>query len=145
MDNGERSQVSDCESGISGSTHEVDSSYRFENGLIRVDEGEQAYHAIKQKLLSGLGILGSHTTIDGIFKNSYQGLIKEIKLKIFGIFSKAVEEKNGGSANVEYAWYGASMNEINTILSHGFAPKINSVGSYGQGIHLCPANFPLGW
>ncbi|XP_019197262.1 PREDICTED: probable inactive poly [ADP-ribose] polymerase SRO5 isoform X1 [Ipomoea nil] len=141
----ERSQVSDCESGISGSTHEVDSPFGFENGLIRVDEGEQAYHSIKQKLVSGLGVLGSQTTIQGVYKSSYQGLIKEIKLKIFGIFSKAVEKKNGGSANVEFAWYGASsMDEINAILSHGFAPKTNNAGSYGHGIHLSPSNFPLG-
>nr|GLL22363.1 probable inactive poly [ADP-ribose] polymerase SRO5 isoform X1 [Ipomoea trifida] len=143
----ERSEVSDCESGISGSTHEVDSPFAWENGLIPVDEGEQAYNTIKQKLLSGLGVLGSQTRIEGIYKSSYQGLIKEIKLKIFGIFSKAVEKKNGGSANVEFAWYGASsMDEINAILSHGFAPKINNAGSYshGHGIHLCPSNFSLG-
>nr|GMC69861.1 probable inactive poly [ADP-ribose] polymerase SRO5 isoform X2 [Ipomoea batatas] len=141
----ERSEVSDCESGISGSTHEVDSPFGFDNRLIRVDEGEQAYHTIKQKLLSGLGVLGSQTVIEGIYKSSYQGLIKEIKLKIFGIFSKAVEKKNGGSANVEFAWYGASsMDEINAIISHGFASKINNAGSYGHGIHLSPSNFPLG-
>ncbi|KAI3736542.1 hypothetical protein L2E82_26383 [Cichorium intybus] len=67
----------------------------------------------------------------------------EIKVKIF---SKAVEINNGGDANIKYAWFGASKDEINKIILHGFNHEnIQKNSSFGQGVVLSPDHSPLAW
>ncbi|KAL2465337.1 putative inactive poly [ADP-ribose] polymerase SRO5 [Abeliophyllum distichum] len=98
----EVSSVSDCESGISGADGDQEIFHLFNNGLIRIHEGDKLYELIKKS---------------------------------------ATKENCGGSPNVKYAWFGASKNEINSILSHGFGHSVNT-GVYGHGIYLSPADHP---
>ncbi|XP_019152539.1 PREDICTED: probable inactive poly [ADP-ribose] polymerase SRO5 isoform X2 [Ipomoea nil] len=142
--------VSDCESGISGSPGRREGEDRgcgavaVENGLIRVHEDDRIHEIVSQKLVAGLGNVGNHTTIEAIHRNGFRSLTKKAKLQTFEIFAKAAEKESGGNANVRYAWFGGSKEEINTIVSHGFLPYMINNGSYGHGIYLSPDHFPLG-
>nr|GLL18579.1 probable inactive poly [ADP-ribose] polymerase SRO5 isoform X1 [Ipomoea trifida] len=142
--------VSDCESGISGSPARREGEDKgcgavaVENGLIRVHEDDRIHEIVSQKLVGGLGEVGNHTTIEAIHRNGFHSLTKKAKLQAFEIFAKAAEKESDGNANVRYAWFGASKEEINTIVSQGFLPYMINNGSYGHGIYLSPDHFPLG-
>ncbi|XP_016472479.1 putative inactive poly [ADP-ribose] polymerase SRO5 [Nicotiana tabacum] len=131
-------EVSDSESSVIGSKYQEKNT-----GLMRVDEGDKVYGIIREKFMSGLGALGASTQITAIHKETCSSFTKQAKLQSFLIFSKAVEKKCGGNnANVKYAWFGASKDEINNIFSHGFVPSSNN-GTYSHAICLSPDNYPL--
>lgn len=132
-------EVSDSESSVVGSVHEEKSS-----GLMKIDEGDKIHGIVTSKFLSGLGCFGSSTQITAIHKETCSSFTKQAKLQSFLIFSKAVEKKCGGNANVKYAWFGASKDEINNIFSHGFSYPSNN-GAYSQAICLTPDDNPLDW
>lgn len=50
------------------------------------------------------------------------------------------ENKCGGNANLKYAWYGGSKDEIENIISHGFGHcwDDEDKGLYGHGIYFSP-------
>lgn len=129
-------EVSDSESGVVGC------NYQENTGLTRIDEGDKVHGVISNKFLSGLGCFGSSTQITAIHKGICSSFTKQAKLQSFLIFSKAVEKKCGGNANVKYAWFGASKDEINDIFSHGFSHPSNN-GAYSQAICLSPDDNPL--
>ncbi|XP_050224122.1 probable inactive poly [ADP-ribose] polymerase SRO5 isoform X2 [Mercurialis annua] len=133
------SVISDCESVNS------DPDLDFDNGLVRLSNGDKVNDIVKQKFLSGLGSLGKQANVVAVYRNKYSGVFGEAKMQSFQIFAKAMERKNGGNANVKYAWFGASSKaEISSILSHGFGQQISSNnGLYGSGIYLSPDNCPL--
>lgn len=125
-------EVSDSESSVVGSVNEEKSS-----GLVRIDESDKVHGIITNKFLSGLGCFGSSTQITEIHKETCSSFTKQAKLQSFLIFTKAVEKKCGGNANVKYAWFGASKDDINNIFSHGFSCPSNN-GAYSQAICLSP-------
>lgn len=132
---------SDCESGVSGTDNEQ--QFRLcDNGLIRICDGEMIYEIIKKKLVSSLSSYGFDALVEAIHRNDYSGIMTRAKLQSFWIYSRAVEMKCGGNANVKYAWYGASKNEINRILSYGFGLPTNN-GTHGQGVYLSPVEHPV--
>ncbi|CAA2953970.1 probable inactive poly [ADP-ribose] polymerase SRO5 [Olea europaea subsp. europaea] len=132
--------ASDCESGISG-TGNMQEIPMFENGLIRVHEKDKMYEIIKNKFLSGLSNCGFHNEVEAIHKKVYSGSMCQAKLQSFSIYAQAMEQHFRTGANVKYAWYGASKNELNDILSHGFGHPMNT-GVYRGGICLSPADHP---
>ncbi|CAN4086182.1 unnamed protein product [Withania somnifera] len=114
-------EVSDSESGVVGCNY-----YQ-----------EKIHGIISNKFLSGLGCFGTSTQITAIHKETCASFTKQAKLQSLLIHSKAVERKCGGNANVKYAWFGASKEEINNILSYGFSYPSNN-GAYSQAICLFP-------
>lgn len=120
-------EVSDSESGVVGCNYQEKSTT---SGLTRIDEGDKIHGIISNKFLSGLGCFGTSTQITAIHKETCSSFTKQAKLQSFLIHSKAVENKCGGNANVKYAWFGASKDEINNIFSYGF--------SHSQAICLSP-------
>ncbi|XP_056175394.1 probable inactive poly [ADP-ribose] polymerase SRO2 [Syzygium oleosum] len=52
---------------------------------------------------------------------------------------------NGNTANVRYAWYAASREEVSEIFSHGFgySGKPQNSGLYGRGLYFAPENHLL--
>ncbi|KAM3318925.1 putative inactive poly [Capsicum chacoense] len=126
-------EVSDSESSIVGSKDQEKSS----TGLMRIDESDKVYGIICNKFLSGLGCFGTSTQITAIHKETCSSFTKQAKLQSFIIHSKAVEKKCGGNANVKYAWYGASKDEIDNIFSYGFSHPSNN-GDYSEAICLSP-------
>lgn len=140
------SSVSDCESGVSGGRNEGE--YRvFVDGLVKLDEREGVHETIKRRFVSGLGSpLGLHTKVESIHRNDYSfSVSRKAKLHSFQIFAKAMENKCAGNVNVKYAWFGASKEEINMIISHGFGHfhQLDNSELYGHGIYLSPDHSPI--
>lgn len=115
------------------------------DGMIRLDEAKDEHCVIKKSFLTGMGLLGKESDVVAIHKNLYSSRTGLVRMEAFRIFSAAVAEKCGGDANVKYAWYGGSRDEVCGIIDHGFSrckePQ-NGV-SYGVGIHLSPTNAAL--
>ncbi|CAH9140352.1 unnamed protein product [Cuscuta epithymum] len=141
----EQEVVSDCESVVSDTSTTFHEEMKdFDTELIRVGEDERIHSLIRQKLLAG-GLGDHNTSIEAVRRNAFPSSTKKAKLQAFEIFAKAAEESGGdGNANVRYAWFGASVEHINTILSHGFLPSMIKNGDHGYGIYLSPDQFPLG-
>lgn len=142
----EEDSISDCESGISGPNNDEESQL-FGNGLIKLDEGDRLHQMIKRKFVSGLGSTGNHASVDAIYRNSCSSFTGQARLQSFRIFAKATGNKCGGNANLRYAWYGGSKDEIEKIISHGFGHcgDNEDKGLYGHGIYLSPEDFSSDW
>ncbi|KAA8540819.1 hypothetical protein F0562_024782 [Nyssa sinensis] len=136
----DREDPSDCESGISGPSR--GKFQLFGDELIRVDEGNDVHGVITRRFISGMGFLAEHTSVVSIHRNSFSSFTGQARLQSFNIYSRAIEKKCGGHANVKYAWYGGSKDEIRNISSHGFGKSENN-GSYGCGIYLSPDDSSL--
>ncbi|KAL2559795.1 putative inactive poly [ADP-ribose] polymerase SRO2 [Forsythia ovata] len=115
------------------------------NGMIRLDEGKNEHSTIKKIFLMGIGLLGKESDVVAIHKNLYSSLVGAARMEAFRIFSAAVAGKCGGDANVKYAWYGGSRDEVYEIISHGFSrcKEAENGVSHGIGIHLSPTNAAL--
>lgn len=137
------SMVSDSESGISGPS--MEQLEWLNEGLVKLVEEDKIHDLIKRRFVSSLGLLGPQTTVTAVYKNSHSTHIGQARLHTFQIYSQAIEKKNGGNANVKYAWLGASKNQINNILGYGFAHcnKPEDSQFLGCGIYLSPDNLPL--
>ncbi|KAK9278922.1 hypothetical protein L1049_028503 [Liquidambar formosana] len=139
----QESTVSDCESSINGANNEQ--SEVLSRGLIRLEEGERPHEIIRRRFVSSLGSLGARTTVVAIRRNSCSSVNGQARLQSFQIYSRAMQKKCGGNANIKYAWYATSREGINKILSYGFShcglPENN--GLYGRGVYLSPDDSPL--
>lgn len=142
----QESSISDCESVTCGDNSE---QFRFSNnGLVRLVEGDKLHDLIRRRFISSLGSLGAQSTVVAIHRNTYSSVLGQARLQSFQIYSKAVERKCGGNANVKYAWYAtASQDEISNIVSHGFdhCGKSQNNGLYGCGVCLAPDDYPMEW
>ncbi|KAI3765831.1 hypothetical protein L2E82_15876 [Cichorium intybus] len=143
-DEDDSSSVSDCESVISGGRI-VEHSRVQPDGLVRLGEGDKMHGIIEKKFMSRLDVNGVKAQIQHIHRNLFNtSAITQARLRSFQIFSKAVEINNGGDANIKYAWFGASKDEINKIILHGFSHEnIQKNSSFGQGVVLSPDHSPL--
>lgn len=133
--------VSDYESSSNSDSEEHSpKKFRFfiRNGMLRLQEAEgDEYGTIKRSFMSGMALF-SGVQIVAVHKNMYSTHIGEAKLEAFRIFSRAVAEKCGGDANIKYAWYGGSRDEICEILAYGFGSLSQRVG-----IVLSPSSLPI--
>ncbi|PSR84841.1 Inactive poly [ADP-ribose] polymerase SRO2 [Actinidia chinensis var. chinensis] len=115
------------------------------NGMTIIDEENTEHEVIKKCFLNGMEQFGKNTNVVAIHRNSNSSFTGKARKETFRIFSEAVAKKSGGDANIKYAWYGASRDEICEIMSHGFSrlrkPE-NGQEPYGLGVHLSPQNFP---
>ncbi|KAK7359143.1 hypothetical protein VNO77_01090 [Canavalia gladiata] len=119
-------------------------------GLINVEEGSEEYQFIKNAFLKGMGFMGHASIVMSLYKNNVSfSLARQARLDSFKIFSKAVAIKCGGDANVRYAWYGGSLDELIDIVSVGFSGCKNHDDDHdkdechGFGISLFSANFSI--
>ncbi|XP_009768129.1 putative inactive poly [ADP-ribose] polymerase SRO2 isoform X2 [Nicotiana tabacum] len=113
------------------------------NGMIKLEENNKEHGLIKSGFITCMGPLAKQVEVVAIHKNSCSTLLGKARLEAFRIFSEAVREKCNGNANIKYAWFGSSKEEIGNIISHGFStttePK--SGECFGIGVYLYPANF----
>ncbi|KAJ0094584.1 hypothetical protein Patl1_16128 [Pistacia atlantica] len=112
------------------------------NGMIKIEEESWWHIFVKNSFLFGMGQLAIDTRIVAIHKNSNCGLTGKARLTSFTIFYDAVAKKCGGNANIVQAWYGASRDEINEIVRHGFSP-CSKDSSYGGAVQLFPLRLSL--
>jgi len=136
----DQDSISDCESGVCGTNTET--PQLFDNGLVKLDEEDRLHEIIKRRFVSGLGSLGSRASVVAIHRNSCSSFTAQARLQSFHIFAGATEKKLAGSPNLKYAWFGASRDEIQNIVSHGFGHCQND-GLYGRGIYLSPDDSSL--
>ncbi|XP_076959573.1 putative inactive poly [ADP-ribose] polymerase SRO5 [Bidens hawaiensis] len=149
-DGEDESSISDCESVTSGSRImklEQTSSFRL-IGMVKVDVSDKLHEIIGKKFVDRLGYYGIDAEIECIHRNLFD--VTEIALARFSsfrLFSNSVEKKNGGDANVKFAWFGGSKEEIVNIVVHGFGcDNIRNgpgSGSFGCGIVLSADHSPL--
>ncbi|KAJ0755114.1 putative NAD(+) ADP-ribosyltransferase [Helianthus annuus] len=138
-------EVSDCESGVSGGPSVEKHDLIGINGLVRLDEGDKLCGIIGKKFVNRLGEIGIGVGVEYIHRNMFNAtVISQARISSFQIFVKAVEKRNGGDANVKYAWFGGSKDEINKIVLHGFGyDNINKDGLFDHGIVLSADHSPL--
>jgi len=103
----------------------------------------QKHGLIKSGFVTCMGPLTKEVEVVAIHKNSCSTIFGKERLEAFRIFSEAVTEKYNWNANIKYAWFGSSKEEIGRIISHGFSrttePK--SGECFSIGVYLYPANF----
>ncbi|KAG9137193.1 hypothetical protein Leryth_012022 [Lithospermum erythrorhizon] len=137
--------VSDSESSIVAGCRSEENRKKigtFDDGLIRVEAGDREHETIKRSVLAGLSSWGLQTQIKAIHRLDYSGFRKSAKLQAFQVFANAMEQSFGGDANVKYAWYGASKDEIMKVVSHGFCGPSNN-RMFGRGVYLSPVEHIL--
>ena len=78
-------------------------------------------------------------------KNSSSSLTRKARFDSFRLFVEAVAEKCGGNAQERYAWYGGTREELLEFVKHGFSHCGKPVHgqSYGVGVHLASAKYPM--
>lgn len=116
-----------------------------DNGLkTRMLGGEKIFEMIKNKLVSSLSSHGFDAQVEPINRSDYSSCImKQVKYRSYSLYSRGMAIKRNDNANVKYAWYGASIDELNNILDHGFSLPANRSGLYGSGVYLSPVDQPL--
>uniref|UniRef100_A0A7C9A579 NAD(+) ADP-ribosyltransferase n=1 Tax=Opuntia streptacantha TaxID=393608 RepID=A0A7C9A579_OPUST len=117
------SSASDCESNVSSSTSAASTRRKLlfpENLAVEVAGGEAAHELIRRRFLSCLGPIGEKATVVAIHRKTWSGFCNQARIQSFQIHSKAVANKNGGSSNVKFAWFGHGKERIMEILSRGF-------------------------
>lgn len=107
--------------------------------IIRLDEAEPEFTDIQYRFFMGLGMLATHTTITAIHKNCHRSTSGHVRQSAF-MAQEEITRKTRGGANVRYAWYDTSRQEVSSIVLHGFGrPKIPKHGAmYGVGVYLAP-------
>ncbi|CAJ2677261.1 unnamed protein product [Trifolium pratense] len=118
--------------------------------IVEVEEESGEYQYVKKGFLKGMGFMMHATNIIAIHKNNVSSnLTKQARLDSFHIFSKAVSIKCGSDANVRFAWYGGSLDELIDIVSFGFTgcnihvDEDNDGESHGVGVSLSSTNFSI--
>ncbi|XWS22602.1 hypothetical protein CRYUN_Cryun29cG0050200 [Craigia yunnanensis] len=137
---------------ISSASNEIDSDpdpfeLFVKNGLANIHEYSMEDSILRKSFFSSMGQnpeLVKKTKIVAIHKNLNSSLSGKARAQSFRIFSKVVADKCGGDANVKYAWYGASRDEICEIVMHGFSWCLKAAGNRDccrHSISLSPAKF----
>ncbi|KAL8534183.1 hypothetical protein ACS0TY_010257 [Phlomoides rotata] len=146
MDMDRESRVSMEHGMMADSDCESDSGFRKfqefpEIRMVKLDECEGEHGVIQTTFLGAMGFIGNEINLVSIHKNSHSS----VKLEAFRIFSQAVAARRGGDANVKYAWFGGSRDELCDIVNFGFGRLGDSESfSHGVGIYLSPVNLPIG-
>ncbi|KAL3749918.1 hypothetical protein ACJRO7_010963 [Eucalyptus globulus] len=147
MDNqNPNSSVSDCKITVSAGQSGTPPSLFIGDGLMELGEGDENYRLIKERFISRLAALGVQVTLVAIHKNCFSSVSAKGRAQAFQVYSQAVQIKGGdNTANVKYAWYATSKEEVLKILSYGFgfSGKAETHGLYGCGVYFGPYDSPL--
>ncbi|KAF8037118.1 hypothetical protein BT93_B0131 [Corymbia citriodora subsp. variegata] len=137
------SSLSDCESVVSSARSGTSLMPFISSGLTELGEGDRACRIIKDRFLSWLGTHGVDVTVVAIHQSSFSSVSARARAQVFQVCSHAVQAKGSGdAANVRYAWYAVSREEISKIFSYGFGftGKPQNSGLYGHGLYFAPEN-----
>jgi len=122
---------------------ETDDQLAHFAGLLKIREETREYDGVKKTFLTGMKGHAKDTQVVAIYKNSASTSPMKARFAAFQAFEQVVSQKNGGqgNANVKYAWYSGSKEEISQIISHGFGWCNGQ--SHGVGVYLSPTSFLL--
>lgn len=115
------------------------------DGLIEVSEGSPEYQVLRGSFLMGMTPVAKQTNVVAIHKNSSSSLTRRARFDSFRLFVEAVAEKCGGDAQERFAWFSGTREELLEIVKHGFSHCRKPVHcqSYGVGVHLASAKYPM--
>ncbi|XP_022951201.1 probable inactive poly [ADP-ribose] polymerase SRO2 [Cucurbita moschata] len=138
-------------SGNHGDEYDSLSSNRFRllqgSGMRRLEEKGLEHETVAKCFVSGLGSIGRDAQVVAVHKNWSSDSGKVAREEAFRIFSDAVATKCGGDANIKFGWYGAPVDDICQIVSHGFSrfnhKDMRSESLHGVGVSLCAARFSI--
>ncbi|XP_062002741.1 probable inactive poly [ADP-ribose] polymerase SRO2 [Rosa rugosa] len=132
---------SDCESDAAESNFTNEFGVFTGNGMMfRVNDVSEEYESIAKSFAVGMGPAAGVTEVVAVHKKSISGLTGRARFETFRVFSEAVGKKCDGNANIKYAWYSGSRDEIVEIMDHGFNSR--NADECGR-IQLIPAKFAL--
>ncbi|KAI6682883.1 hypothetical protein NL676_028796 [Syzygium grande] len=140
------SSFSDCESIVSVDQSGLRLVPFISSGLVELSEGDMVRRFLKERFLWRVGALREQVTVVTIHQNGFSSVSARGRARTFQDCSEAVKKKgNGNTANVRYAWYAASREEVSEIFSHGFghSGKPQNSGLYGRGLYFAPENHLL--
>jgi hypothetical protein len=122
---------------------ETDDQLAHFAGLLKIREETREYDGVKKTFLTGMKGHAKDTQVVAIYKNSASTSPMKARFAAFQAFEQVVSQKNGGqgNANVKYAWYSGSKEEISQIIFHGFGWCNGQ--SHGVGVYLSPTSFLL--
>ncbi|XP_030531241.2 probable inactive poly [ADP-ribose] polymerase SRO5 [Rhodamnia argentea] len=140
------SPVSNCETVVSTDQPGTTLLPFISSGLMELGEGDEVHRYIKERFISELGALGAQVTVVAIHQNCHSSFTAKARAQAFQAYSEAVQKKgDSDTANVRYAWYATSKEDVSKILSYGFSysGKPENDGLYGCGAYFAPDNHPL--
>lgn len=122
----------------------INSSETFGSGqladkLIKLENGNHEYVAVRNKFLAGLSTLVTFTSIVGIYRCVPSSSSAQARLQAFQNHVE-ITRKFRGKANIRYAWHGSSRKGVAGIILHGFGQTNtpNNGAAYGIGVYLSP-------
>ncbi|KAE8707259.1 RCD one 2, putative isoform 2 [Hibiscus syriacus] len=142
MSSDEISEISDA---MSGSNEIVSDPNCFQhfvaNGFCKIDQSSLETCIIETSVAQNLQV-DKRARVVAIHKNMNNSRSWQIRAHSFAVSMKAVADKCGGGANPKYAWYGASLDEIREIVTHGFSWRMKAAADT-HSISLSPAKHLL--
>jgi hypothetical protein len=132
--------VCDSQSVLCISSSETLGSGVLGDKLIKLENDDHEYVAVRNKYLAGLSTLVTFSSIAGIYRclppssSSAQARLQAFQNHV------EITRKFRGKANVRYAWHGTSRKGVAGIIAHGFGQTStsNNGAAYGIGVYLSP-------
>lgn len=127
------------ENGVAGSVCATPQGFGG-NGMVRVIKDSEEFILVQHRFYSSIGSLVPHCSLVDLHRVSYSTLIARVRWEAFQRCVKATALKNGGDANVKFAFREASKDEVLQIVKKGFDVRgIPEDGGYfGIGLYLTP-------
>lgn len=107
------------------------------NKLIKLENGDHEYEAVRNRFLAGLSTLVTFSSIVGIYRCVPSSSSAQARFQAFQNHVEIIR-KYRGKANVRYAWHGTSRKGVAGIALHGFGQTSTSKAAYGTGVYLSP-------
>ncbi|XP_020577567.1 probable inactive poly [ADP-ribose] polymerase SRO2 isoform X2 [Phalaenopsis equestris] len=120
----------------------------FEDGaLLHLDEGDDEHINLKHNFLISIGRLAECCSVVEIRRvMHYFSAMGRAQLGAFGLYVRALAEKNGGNANLNMGWYGTSVEGVRKIVRNGFGSDgVPMGGTFGFGICIYGASSAANW
>lgn len=106
-----------------------------EDRLIHLDERSDNHVNLKHQFLQGIGPMSERCAVVAIQGISHcSSPMSRAQRESFGLYVKAVAEKNGGNPNLKMGWYGASVEGVRRIVRNGFGSGGSTASPFGSAI-----------
>lgn len=101
-------------------------------------EGDGAYATVKNVFIPAIRKVHPGATVTAVHKCAREGLMEKARREVFNK-QMEITKAARGTANVVYAWYGASVQAVAGVLAHGFGVS----SKLSAGVYLSPLASPF--
>lgn len=101
-------------------------------------EGDAGYATVRNVFNSAIMKVHPRATITAIHQCAHVGPLEKARREVF-YKQMEITKAARGTANVVYAWYGASAQALAGVLAHGFGVS----SKLSTGVHLSPLSHPF--